>query len=132
MIQLIPQLKILLACRPVDFRCGIDALAAVCRNHLNHNPMSGTLFVFRNRRGTALKMICYDGIGYWMITRRFSEGKLRYWPDQPDTPLHPMQAQELAVLLYQGLPDSARFASPWRKLPSLPAQAARACAADFA
>jgi transposase len=132
MIQLIPQLHILLACQPVDFRCGIDGLAAVCRNHLNHNPMSGTLFVFRNRRGTALKMLCYDGVGYWMVTRRFSQGKLRYWPDQPDTPLHPMQAQELAVLLYQGLPDSARFAPAWRKLPPHSAQAARACAPDFA
>jgi transposase len=132
MIQLIPQLHILLACQPVDFRCGIDGLAAVCRNHLNHNPMSGTLFVFRNRRGTTLKMLCYDGVGYWMVTRRFSQGKLRYWPDSPETLLHPMQAQELAVLLYQGLPDSARFASPWRKLPSPSPQAARACAADFA
>jgi transposase len=94
--------------------------------------MSGTLFVFRNRRGTALKMICYDGVGYWMVTRRFSRGKLRYWPDHPDTPLHPMQAQELVVLLYQGMPDSARFATPWRKLPSLPAQAARSSAANFA
>ncbi len=80
MIQLIPQLHILLACKPVDFRCGIDGLAALCRIALDQNPMSGTLFVFRNRRGTALKMICYDGIGYWMVTRRFSRGKLRYWP----------------------------------------------------
>jgi len=60
MIQLIPQLHILLACKPVDFRCGIDGLAALCRIDLEQNPMSGTLFVFRNRRGTALKMICYD------------------------------------------------------------------------
>ena len=83
--------------------------------------MSGDLFVFRNRRGTALKMLCYDSRGYWLVTRRFSCGKVRFWPDRPETLLHPMEAHELAVLLYQGLPDKAQFAPVWRPLP----QAAR-------
>jgi hypothetical protein len=83
--------------------------------------MSGDLFVFRNRRGTALKMLCYDSRGYWLVTRRFSGGKVRFWPDRPETLLHPMEAHELAVLLYQGLPDQAQFAPVWRPLP----QAAR-------
>jgi transposase len=60
MIQLIPQLRILLACRPVDSSHGIDGLAALCQRVLEEAPFSGTLFVFRNRRGTALKMLCYD------------------------------------------------------------------------
>ena len=60
MIQLIPQLRILLACQPVDFRCGIDGLAAICKRELAEDPFSGALFVFRNRRGTALKMLCKD------------------------------------------------------------------------
>lgn len=119
MIQLIPQLNILIACNPVDFRRGIDGLAALCSNYFNHNPMSGNLFVFRNRKGTTLKMICYDGRGYWLITRRFSKGKLRYWPNQAQDTLTPIQAHELAVILYQGLPAEARFAPPFKKL-SLP------------
>jgi transposase len=126
MIQLVPQLRILLACQPVDFRRGIDGLAALCRKELAQNPMSGSLFVFRNRRGTALKLICFDGVGYWLVTRRFSQGRVRWWPQEQDTPLHPLQAQQLSVLLYQGLPDQAQFAPPWRKLPSPDAQAARA------
>jgi transposase len=77
MIQLVPQLRILLACQPVDFRCGIDGLAALCRQQLAENPMSGTLFVFRNRSGTALKLLCYDGLGYYLVTRRFSHGRVR-------------------------------------------------------
>ena len=60
MIQLVPQLKILLAVEPVDFRKGIDTLAAVCRQRLAQDPLSGALFVFRNRSGTALKMLVYD------------------------------------------------------------------------
>ena len=68
MIQLIPQLRILIACQPIDFRNGIDGLAALCKHQLSEDPFSGTLFVFRNRRGSALKLLCYDGFGYWLIT----------------------------------------------------------------
>lgn len=126
MIQLVPQLRILLACQPVDFRSGIDGLAALCKRELAEDPFSGALFVFRNRRGTALKLICYDGVGFWLVTRRFSQGRLRWWPQAQDTPLHPLGAQQLSVLLYQGLPDQAEFAPPWRRLPNPDAQAARA------
>jgi transposase len=122
MIQLIPQLNIWLACQPVDFRCGIDSLVARCRRELDQDAFDGSLFVFRNRRGTALKMLCYDGLGCWLVTRRFSQGRIRWWPDRPETPTHQLQAQQLAVLLYHGLPDQARFAPAFRKWP----QAARA------
>jgi len=126
MIQLVPQLRILLACRPVDFRCGIDRLAARCRQELAENPMSGALFVFRNRSGTALKLLCYDGLGYYLVTRRFSQGRVRWWPQASDSPLHLLEAQQLSVLLYQGLPDEAKFAPAWRKLPEHHPQAATA------
>jgi transposase len=127
-IQLVPQLRILLACKPVDFRCGIDGLAAICTRELAEDPFSGTLYVFRNRRGTALKLLCYDGFGYYLITRRFSQGKLRWWPATQDALLQPIQAQQLVVLLYNGLPDQAKFAHPWRKVPTQDLQAARASA----
>jgi hypothetical protein len=130
MIQLIPQLKILLACQPVDFRKGIDSLAALCRAQLNQNPFSGALFVFRNRSGTALKLLVYDGRGFWLCLRRFSQGRLRWWPNA-DTPLHSLEAQQLAVLLYNGLPDKAEFAEAWRQLDSHPGpQAANASASS--
>ncbi len=56
MIQLVPQIKVLLAVEPVDFRKGIDTLAAVCKEGLLQDPLSGALFVFRNRSGTALDL----------------------------------------------------------------------------
>lgn len=128
MIQLLPQLRILLACQPVDFRCGIDSLAALCKRELAADPFSGALFVFRNRRGTALKMLCYDGLGFWLFTRRFSQGHLRWWPTERAASLQPLQAQQLAVLLYNGLPEQAQFAPAWRALPGATAQAASASA----
>jgi transposase len=60
MIQLVPQLRIMLACKPIDFRNGIDGLAALCKRELEEDPFSGTLFVFRNRRGTTLKLPVFD------------------------------------------------------------------------
>jgi transposase len=125
MIQLLPQLRILLAYQPVDFRKGIDGLIGLCRAQLNAEVYDGTLFVFRNRRGTALKIICFDGVGWWLFIRRFSQGRLQWWPQaQADTLTCPLEAQQLQVLLYNGLPEQASFVSPWRAL--RPAQAASA------
>ena len=125
MIQLVPQLRILLACEPVDFRKGIDSLAALCRSRLDADPMSGVVVVFRNRSGTALKLLTYDGDAFWLCLRRLSRGTIRWWP-QTDKPIHSLQAQELAVLLYNGLPDRADFADNWRKIdPAVFSQAAR-------
>lgn len=126
MLQLIPQLKILLAYEPIDFRKGIDALVALCKTQLAHDPFSGALFVFRNRSGTALKLLVYDGQGFWLCLKRFSQGRLRWWPQATDTTLYPLEAQQLQVLLYNGLPEQAQFAAAWRKLPASAAQATHA------
>lgn len=64
MIQLNRQMRILVAIEPADFRKGIDSLAALCRNRLQEDPFTGTVFVFRNRRATAVKILAYDGQGF--------------------------------------------------------------------
>lgn len=116
MIQIVPHLKILLALNPVDFRKGIDGLVSVCKNQLQQDPFSGSVFVFRNRSATALKLIVYDGQGFWLCMKRLSRGRLAWWPPADGQSLHPLAAQELTVLLYNGNPVDARFAEPWRKL----------------
>jgi len=118
MIQLPPQLHIMLAYDPVDFRKGIDTLAALCRNRLNCDPFSGTVFLFRNRRATAIKLLIYDGQGFWLCLKRFSRGHLAWWPKASGAPLHPLAAHQLSVLLMNGHPELARFQAPWRKLPT--------------
>ena len=65
-IQITPQMRILLATEPVDFRRGIDGLAILCRTLLKSDPMSGAMFVFRNRRGTSIKILVYDSEGFWL------------------------------------------------------------------
>ena len=80
MVQLTPQSRIFVAIQPVDFRKGIDGLAAVCRQVLNEQPLSGAVFVFRNRSATTLKLLFYDGQGYWLCTKRLSQGRFQWWP----------------------------------------------------
>jgi len=54
-IQITPQMRILVALEPADFRRGIDGLAHLCKQQLQQDPFSGCVFVFRNRRATAVK-----------------------------------------------------------------------------
>ena len=70
MIQLTPQMRILVAVEAQDFRKGIDGLARVCRDVLAADPFSGCVFVFRNRRQTALRLLCYDCLGERLPGRR--------------------------------------------------------------
>lgn len=117
MLQIIPQLKIFLAYEPVDFRRGIDRLAALCRDQLYQDPYCGALFLFRNRAGTAVKLLCYDGGGFWLCLRRFSRGRLQWWPQKAAQPITKLAAQQLQILLYQGDPDKAQLPCDWRSLP---------------
>jgi len=77
MIQLTPQMRILLSVKEVDFRKGIDGLAALCRNVLGTDPFSGSVFVFRNHKATAIKALMYDGQGFWLCQKRLSKGTFR-------------------------------------------------------
>ena len=113
MIQITPQMRILLAVAPVDFRRGIDGLAQVCRAALQVDPLSGAVVVFRNRRGTALKVLVYDGQGFWLCQKRLSTGRFQWWPTAP-MPSVRLSARELTILLWNGYPDRAQLAPVWR------------------
>src|SRR5215472_14193463 len=69
MIQITPQMHVLVAVEPVDLRKGIDGLAAVCREKLQADPFSGWLFIFRSRRASAIRLLVYDGQGFWTDRR---------------------------------------------------------------
>jgi transposase len=84
MLQLTPHSRIFVATEPADCRTGIDGLAAVCRRALGDNPLSGALSVFRNRAGTTLTILCYDGQGFWLCTKRLSQGRFHWWPHSQD------------------------------------------------
>ena len=115
MIQITPHMRILVAVEPVDFRAGIDGLAAACRKHLQADPFSGGLFVFGNRARTGIKILVYDGQGFWLCQKRLSNGHFAWWPEGVQ-PGRALQACELQVLLMAGDPSRARAAPAWRAL----------------
>jgi transposase len=116
-IQLTPQMRILVAVEAVDFRRGIDGLARVCREALRSDPFAGTLFVFRNRRATALKMLTYDGQGYWLAHKRLSMGRFHWWPTSPTTDATTrLDAHQLQRLIMGGDPAAPDAAPMWRRV----------------
>ncbi len=117
MIQVTPQMRVLVAIEPVDFRRGIDGLAQLCRAVLHEDPFAGTLIVFRNRRRQAIKLLVYDGQGFWICHKRLSKGKFRWWPSALDgTSTAALKAHELQVLLCAGDPSATHAAPIWRKV----------------
>ena len=113
MIQITPQMRILAAVEAVDGRKGIDSLMQLCREKLAADPFSGCLFLFRSRSATTLKILVYDGQGFWLAQKRLSQGRFRWWPQGGTA--QALQAHQAQLLLAAGNPDTAA-APVWRKL----------------
>jgi transposase len=117
MLHITPQHRLKIAVSPLDFRKGIDSLVAFCRNELKQEPFDGCLFAFCNRRKTSIKLICYDGNGFLLCQKRFSRGKLQWWP-QNETQANKLRGVELLIILQQGHPEHAHIPEHWRQLPT--------------
>lgn len=98
MIHLTASTPIQIATEACDFRKGIDGFVALCQYGLQQNPRSGTLYVFINRRATMIRILAYETNGYWLMTKRLSEGKFRGWPRQQSN-LSQLAAHQLRQLL---------------------------------
>lgn len=115
MIQITPHVRVLVATEPADFRKGIDGIARLCWERLRTDPLSGTAFVFRNRRATGLRILVYDGQGLWLCYKRLSSGRFRKWPTADEASVT-IQAHELTVLLFGGDPRAVPAAPMWRSV----------------
>ena len=115
MIQITPHMRIKVAVEPADFRNGIDGLAQLCRNEFDEDPFSGSVFVFRNKRRTAIKVLVYDGQGFWLCQKRLSQNRFRYWPGGEEK-LSELEAHELLILLRGGNPSEVATVPVWRKV----------------
>ena len=113
MIQVAPQMRILVAIESVDLRKGIDGLAQLCREKLGADPFSGCVFIFRSRRATAIKVLAYDGQGFWMAQKRLSKGRFVWWPTGKEA-ARTLQAHQAQLLLPAGNPE-AEAAPVWRR-----------------
>lgn len=106
--------RVLIATKPVDFRKGMDGLAALVKEHLRADPFSGAIFVFRAKRADRVKLITWDGTGLCLFAKRLEQGTFR-WPRIEDGTMQLTSAQ-LAALI-EGL-DWTRVRALDVRLPS--------------
>jgi len=95
-------------------RKGIDGLAQLCREKLGADPFSGCLFIFRSRRATAIKVLAFDGQGFWMAQKRLSKGRFVWWPTGKEA-TRSLQAHQAQLLFAAGNPET-EAAPVWRKV----------------
>ena len=97
MLTLPPTVRVFLATAPVDGRRGIDALAGLVREHFGDDPLSGHLFVFRNRDGDRARILYWDRSGFWLLQKRLERGVFRF--PSGDGARVEVEAAELALVL---------------------------------
>jgi transposase len=89
--------RVLVATRPVDFRKGMDGLAAYIQDALKTDPFSGVIYVFRAKRADRVKLLFWDQTGLCLLTKRLEDGKFR-WPAVRDGVMRLSPAQLSALL----------------------------------
>lgn len=89
--------RVLVATRPVDFRKGMDGLAALVQEYRKDDPFSGTVFVFRAKRADRIKLVWWDGSGLCLFAKRLEQGGFR-WPKIEDGVIR-LTAAQLAALI---------------------------------
>jgi transposase len=93
-----PSVRIYLAAGATDLRRSVDGLSALVRERMHLEPMSGHLFLFRNRRGDRLKILVWDRSGFWVMYKRLEQGTFSWPAEASEVPLE-MKSTELALLL---------------------------------
>lgn len=98
MLTISPAVRIYVATGATDLRRSIDGLSAVVREHFALDPLSGHLFLFRNRRGDRLKILAWDRSGFWILYKRLEQGTFAWPADQSAGPVE-LRSGDLLLLL---------------------------------
>jgi len=114
MLSFGPATRIHLYAGITDMRKSFFGLTALVRNELNEDPLSGHVFGFCNRRCNFIKLLIFDGSGYWLLAKRLQKGCFS-WPRVGDK-VHELNQQELTLLL-GGIDLEATTKRKWFRLP---------------
>lgn len=109
-------MRVFVAVEPVDFRAGFDRLIVLVRGRLSEDAASGHLYVFRNRRGTQLKVLFFDRSGYVILHKRLERGTFALPRDVGDGSVGlEVDSAELGLMLEGIELVGARKRLRWRK-----------------
>lgn len=89
--------RVLVATKPIDFRKGMDGLAAFVKEELKTDPFAGVIYVFRAKRADRVKLLVWDGTGLVLVSKRLDDGKFR-WPRIEDGVMRLTPAQLSALV----------------------------------
>lgn len=116
MLSFPPAVRIWLATAPADLRKSFDALAELVRQHLHHDPLSGHVFVFRNKHSDRVKLVYWDEDGFVIVYKRLEAGRFHFPANDAGTAGVTLRAAELAMLLdgvdWQHARRSKRYQRP--------------------
>jgi len=98
MLTIPPSVRIFAALGATDLRRGMDSLSALVRERFGLEPLSGHLFLFRNRRGDRLKILVWDRSGFWVLYKRLERGTFA-WPTSTSGETAELRSTELMLLL---------------------------------
>jgi transposase len=101
MFPISSQSRFLLYLPPTDMRKSFDSLQGLVNNHLPNSPLSGTVYIFINKRRDRIKMLVWDGDGFWLFYKRLEKGRFQTLPARAETGLE--MPYELLVMLLQGI-----------------------------
>lgn len=90
--------RVYLACGKTDMRKSIDGLAAIVENNFKLNLFDGALFVFCNKRRDRIKVLDWDGDGFWLHFKRLERGHFR-WPEEGKDETMTLTGEELRILI---------------------------------
>jgi transposase len=101
--------RIYLFTQPTDMRKAFDGLSGEVRRLTDADPMSGSLFVFANRRRDLLKILCWDRHGFWLFCKRLEAGRFQI----PECPVEQggaawQVAYEQLLMILEGIDLGAR------------------------
>lgn len=79
MFNFTSSLHIYLCPEAVDMRKAFNGLYAVAKHQMGHNPMDGSIYIFSNKRHNRVKLLYFDGTGFWVLSKRLEKGTF-WWP----------------------------------------------------
>jgi transposase len=108
MLSLPSVVKIYLHAVPINLHFSFDRLAGIVREEMGRDPLSGYLFVFRNRRGDRVKLLLWDDDGWLILYKRLETGVFKFPAVSPETRAVQVSITDLSLLLWGIDADNVR------------------------